>query len=100
MSDHCHGGPVRSAPERNEKIVFSFLKKISACTKLSGPVGTEPKKISASTKFSGMAEFWRWPESQGSASEQVGEIVVIDRLIEAPAYNQTQTFGAEHFMLC
>ena len=38
---------------------------------------------------------WRWPagESQGSASEQVGVIVVIDRLIEAPAYNQTQTFG-------
>ena len=37
--------------------------------------------------------------SQGSASEQVGVIVAIDRLIEAPAYNQTQTFGAKHFML-
>ena len=32
---------------------------------------------------------WRWPESQGSVSEQVGVIVAIDRLIEAPAYNQT-----------
>ena len=41
----------------------------------------------------------RWPESQGSASEQVGVIVAIDRLIKAPAYNQTQTFGAKHFML-
>jgi len=30
-----------------------------------------------------MAEFWRWPESQGSASEQVGGIVAIDRLIVA-----------------
>ena len=43
---------------------------------------------------------WRWPESQGSASEQVGVIVAIDRLIEAPAYNQTQTFGARDFKLC
>ena len=39
-------------------------------------------------------------DSQGSASEQVGVIFVIDRLIEAPAYNQTQTFGASDFKLC
>ena len=30
-----------------------------------------------------MAILWRWPESQSSASEQVGVIVVIDRLIAA-----------------
>ena len=41
-----------------------------------------------------------WPESQGSASEQVGVIVAIGRLIEAPPYNQTQTFGARDFKLC
>ena len=53
-----------------------------------------PKKIKAGPKFSR-------PEgmSQGSASEQVGVIVAIDRLIEAPAYNQTQTFGARDFKL-
>ena len=62
----------------------------------------DPKK-----KISWLIFFWnglfrrlRWPESQGSASEQVGVIVAIDRLIEAPAYNQTQTFGARDFKLC
>ena len=64
------------------------------------PLAPSLKKISAGTKFSRMAESWRWPESQGSASEQVGVIVAIDRLIEAPAYNQTQTFGARDFKLC
>ena len=79
-----------------ENCLF-IQKKISAGTKLSGP---SLKKISAGTKFSGMAECWRWPESQGSALEQVRVIVVIDRQIEAPVYNQTQTFGTRDFKLC
>ena len=82
----------RSNASPNEKtILFLGMENMSFAQK---------KKDQPADLFLEWLVRWRWPESQGSASEQVRVIVAIDRLIEAPAYNQIQTFGAKDFMLC
>ena len=76
------------------------LQVLTESSSARAPFG-RPQKKSAGRSFSGMACSLALARvTRIRASEQVGVIVAIDRLIEAPAYNQTQTFGARDFQLC